>query len=194
MPPQIFWSTGSWAAPSESTSPRSSRSRLEAPPHLHLSLSSPSRITVILSSPTPSWTISSSSPTPFHDAFQEHWAKIFPGQNPLLQQYSCTSKVNTSTLKLKQIEAKSKWFFQTGKTQERILLEILSWVRWTKRRPLNRLCLIYKTTSSNKCSLCCGLIDIWRKNIAKGTTAPRVEWLLHSQSVYYAVSSVGNSQ
>ena len=47
MPPQIFWSTGSWAAPSESTSPRSSRSRLEPPPHLHLSLSSPSRITVI---------------------------------------------------------------------------------------------------------------------------------------------------
>ena len=27
MPPQTFWSTGSWAAPSESTSTRSSRSR-----------------------------------------------------------------------------------------------------------------------------------------------------------------------
>ena len=33
MPPQIFWSTGSWAAPSESTSPRSSRSRLEPSPY-----------------------------------------------------------------------------------------------------------------------------------------------------------------
>ena len=40
-----------------------------------------------------------------------HWAKIFPDQNPLLQQYSCTSKVSTLTLKLKQIEAKSKLFF-----------------------------------------------------------------------------------